>query len=255
MISDEQLLRYNRQIMLSQFDVAAQERLLASRVLIVGLGGLGCPAALYLAAAGVGELVLADDDRVEASNLQRQIAHTEASLGQLKVESAAKAISAINSETRVQCLPQRLDADSLLKRVSAVDLVLDATDNFSTRLDINQACVELGKPLVSGAAIRSEGQVSVFDSARGSSCYRCLYPQGQDNENLSCSESGVLAPMVGVIGSLQALEAVKVLTGYGEALLGEMLLIDGWSAQTRRIKLRKASDCPHCGHLAAAKDG
>jgi molybdopterin/thiamine biosynthesis adenylyltransferase len=246
-ISDQQLLRYNRQIMLPKFDVAGQERLLASRVLIVGLGGLGCPVALYLAAAGVGELVLADGDVVEASNLQRQIAHGEADLGRSKVESAAAAVARLNRETRITSIPRRLDLPDLREIISGVDLVVDASDSFATRLDINKACVELGRPLVSGAAVRSEGQVVVLDPARGTPCYRCLYAEGDSDENLSCSENGVLAPIVGVIGSLQALEAIKVIAGFGEPLLGEMLLIDGWSTQTRRIKLRINPDCPHCG--------
>lgn len=247
MISDEQLLRYNRQIMLPQFDVAGQERLLAARVLLVGLGGLGCPAALYLAAAGVGELVLADGDVVEASNLQRQIAHGEADLGRLKVESAAAAIANLNRQTRVITIPRRLQLEDLREEVSRVDLVIDASDSFATRLDVNQACVELERPLVSGAAVRSEGQVLVIDRARGTPCYRCLYPEGDSDENLSCSENGVLAPIVGIIGSLQALEAIKLLAGFGEPLLGEMLMIDGWSAQIQRIKLRVNPQCPLCG--------
>ena len=246
MISDAQLLRYNRQIMLPQLDVAGQERLLASRVLVVGLGGLGCPAAIYLAAAGVGELILADGDVVELSNLQRQIAHTEADVGRPKVDSAAAAIAALNADTRLQCIQQYLAGEALFAQVAAADVVVDASDNFSTRLALNLACIQHRKPLVSGAAIRSEGQVAVFDTARGTPCYRCLYPEGQSDENLSCSESGVLAPVVGVIGSLQALEAVKLLSGFGEPLLGHMLVIDAWSLQTRRVRLQIDPNCPHC---------
>ena len=245
MISDEQLLRYNRQIMLPALDVAGQERLLSASVLVIGLGGLGCPAALYLAAAGVGELVLADGDVVELSNLQRQIAHGQADLGQPKVQSAAESILAINPDTQLRCIEQKLSGEQLLEAVAAVDLVVDASDSFATRLEVNQACIRAGNPLVSGAAIRSEGQVVVIDA--GSPCYRCIYPEDLGDENLSCSESGVLAPMVGVIGTLQALEAVKLLSGFGEPLVGEMLLIDGWSLQVQRIKLRKNPRCPHCG--------
>lgn len=244
MISDQQLLRYNRQIMLPDLDVAGQERLLSASVLVLGLGGLGCPAALYLAAAGVGELVLADHDRVELSNLQRQIAHGHADLERSKVESAAESIAALNSDTRLRCIEQRLSGESLLDTVAAVDLVVDATDNFATRLEVNLACLQHGKALVSGAAIRSEGQIAVFNA--DSPCYRCVYPEDLDDNNLSCSESGVLAPMVGVIGALQALEAVKLLSGFGEPLLGHMLVIDGWSLQVQRIKLRKNPQCPHC---------
>jgi molybdopterin/thiamine biosynthesis adenylyltransferase len=254
-ISDDQLLRYNRQIMLPQMDVAGQEKLLAAKVLIVGMGGLGCPVSLYLAAAGVGELILADGDSVDMSNLQRQIAHTETDIGRAKVDSVADSIAAINSDIVVQRVARHVRGDELRQLVDAVDLVVDATDNFSTRLEINLTCVELSKPLVSGAAIRSEGQVLVIDSAAGTPCYHCAYPQAQADEDLSCSESGVLAPMVGVIGSLQALEAVKLLAGYGEPLRGQLLLIDGWSLQVRRIKLKKNPQCPHCSpHRAAADD-
>ena len=247
MISDEQLLRYSRQLMLNGFDVAGQERLLASSVLVLGLGGLGCPAALYLAAAGVGRLVLADGDKVEATNLQRQVAHTEADLGMFKVDSAAHRIAALNPATVLQRVPEYLTAERLHEYVAEVDLVIDATDSFATRLALNKVCIELGKPQVSGAAVRSEGQVTVFDTAKGTPCYRCLYPEGNDEVELTCSENGVLAPLVGVIGSLQALEAVKMLAGFGRPLAGEMLLLDGWSMETRKIALRKNPDCPHCG--------
>ena len=246
-MDDEQLLRYSRQIMLAGFDIAGQERLLKARVLVVGLGGLGCPAALYLAAAGVGELVLADDDRVESDNLQRQIAHVEADIGECKVDSAARRISAVNSGVALQRVRERLAGETLARWVGQVDLVVDATDNFASRLDINRACVALGRPLVSGAAIRSEGQVTVFDTRRGSPCYRCLYPEGEAQDNLGCAENGVLAPVVGVVGSLQAQEAVKLLAGFGEPLLGRMLVIDALTGETRQIQLRKRPDCPHCG--------
>lgn len=250
MLSDAQLLRYNRQIMLPQLDIAGQERLLKARVLVVGLGGLGCPAALYLAAAGVGQLLLADGDVVELSNLQRQIAHGEADIGRSKVASAAAKIANINSATQVELLEQRLSGDNLRQRCAEVDLVVDASDNFATRLALNLACIAAGRPLVSGAAVRSEGQLVVIDSARGTACYRCLYPHALDDSNLSCAESGVLAPMVGVIGSFQALEAVKVLAGFGQPLWGELLLIDGWSAQVQRIRLQRNPQCAHCAPAA-----
>ena len=248
-MDDEQLLRYSRQIMLAGFDIAGQERLLKARVLVVGLGGLGCPAALYLAAAGVGELVLADDDRVESDNLQRQIAHVEADIGECKVDSAARRISAVNSGVTLQRVRERLAGETLARWVGQVDLVVDATDNFASRLDINRACVALGRPLVSGAAIRSEGQVTVFDTRRGSPCYRCLYPEGEAQDNLGLRRNGVLAPVVGVVGSLQAQEAVKLLAGFGEPLLGRMLVIDALTGETRQIQLRKRPDCPHCGSV------
>lgn len=247
MLSDTQLLRYSRQIMLGDLDVAGQERLLQSRVLIVGLGGLGCPVALYLAAAGVGHLLLADGDSVELSNLQRQICHGEADLGRSKVGSAAQSIAALNRETSVKTLPQRLGYEDLLQALTEIDLVVDASDSFATRFAINRACFEASVPLVSGAAIRSEGQVAVFNPAQGSPCYRCLYTDAADDEQLSCSESGVLAPIVGVIGSLQALEAVKILAQFGEPIVGSMLLIDGWSLQVRRVKLKRDPQCPVCG--------
>ncbi|MCZ6831157.1 MAG: molybdopterin-synthase adenylyltransferase MoeB [Gammaproteobacteria bacterium] len=247
MLTDTQLLRYSRQIMLPDLDVAGQERLLQARVLIVGLGGLGCPAALYLAAAGVGSLVLADGDVVELSNLQRQIAHGEADLGLAKVTSAANSIAALNRETVVKTLAQRLDYEELLRELAQIDLVVDASDSFATRFAVNRACVETAVPLVSGAAIRSEGHVAVFNPSAGGPCYRCLYNDAAGDEELSCSQSGVLAPMVGVIGSLQALEAVKLLAGFGEPIVGSMLVVDGWSLQVRRVKLKRDPQCPVCG--------
>jgi adenylyltransferase/sulfurtransferase len=245
-LTDEQLLRYNRQLMLPELDVAGQERLLAARVLVVGLGGLGCPAALYLAASGVGRLVLVDDDKVEVSNLQRQIAHGEADIGRSKVASAADSIAAINSDTGIECLQERLTQARLAALLPGIDLVVDASDSFATRFAVNAACQAAGVPLVSGAAIRSEGQVAVFDFRGDTACYRCLYPADQDDAQLSCAESGVLAPMVGVIGTLQALEAVKLLAGYGMPIIGSMLVIDGWSLQVRRVRLKRNPDCPDC---------
>ncbi|WP_420887190.1 HesA/MoeB/ThiF family protein [Candidatus Litorirhabdus singularis] len=233
--------------MLGELDIAGQERLLAANVLILGLGGLGCPAALYLAAAGVGTLRLVDDDVVESSNLQRQIAHGEADVGALKVDSAARSIAAINSDTQVERFAIRADGETLAGLLEGIDLVVDASDSFASRFAVNQACVAANIPLVSGAAIRSEGQVGVFDPASGTACYQCLYPDAPEDADLSCAESGVLAPMVGVIGSLQALEAVKVLAQFGEPLRGKLLMVDGWSLQVRRINLQPAVNCPVCG--------
>ncbi len=246
MISDSQLLRYSRQIMLPDLDVAGQERLLQARVLIVGLGGLGCPVALYLAAAGVGELLLADGERVEISNLQRQIAHTQSRIGDSKVDSASAAVAALNPDCRIRGIPRYLEREELTALAAEVSLVVDASDNAATRLAANRACVEAGVALVSGAAIRSEGQVAVFHPALGGPCYRCMYPQDAGELDQACSESGVLAPLVGVIGSLQALEAIKLLAGFGEPLLGSLLVIDAWSMQVRRLKLRQRDDCPVC---------
>ncbi len=244
---DEELLRYSRHILLPGLDVAGQEKLLAARVLIVGLGGLGSPVALYLAASGVGHLTLADDDEVELSNLQRQIAHRTEDVGQLKAESARAACLGVNPAVAVSVVTKRLAGDALLAQVRAADVVVDCSDNFSTRFALNEACVAATKPLVSGAAIRSEGQLSVFDSRlEHSPCYRCLYSPDAGDEQLNCSEAGVLAPIVGVIGSLQALECVKLLSGFGETLTGRLLLIDGATMEIRTLKLGKDTGCPVC---------
>jgi len=245
-LSDEELLRYSRQIMLPKFDIEGQLALKNARVLIIGLGGLGSPVALYLAAAGVGHLILADDDEVDVSNLQRQIAHGESSIGMPKVESASRALRNINPHVCIQTHEQRLEPESLKAVLGQVDLVLDCTDNFSTRFEINRACVEAKVPLISGAAIRMEGQVSVFDSNDVESpCYQCLYPDLSD-EQLSCSESGVMAPLVGIIGSMQAMEAVKLLSGLGQSLVGRLQLLDAMSMQWRSLKLKKDPACPCC---------
>ena len=249
MLDDGQLLRYNRQILLNEFDVAGQERLLAASVLVVGLGGLGCPVALYLAAAGVGRLLLVDGDAVELGNLQRQIAHGDADLGRNKASSAAAAIAALNPEVAVEVIPRQLQEGDLPALLQGVDVVVDATDNYPVRYALNRACIAAAVPLVSGAAVRSEGQVAVFDPVRGGPCYRCLYPQAGATTALSCSESGVLAPVVGVIGSLQAMETIKLLAGYGEPLRGKLLLLDLGSMDIRRLQLPPAPGCPDCGHL------
>lgn len=249
MLTDAQLLRYNRQILMHDFDIAAQERLQQSRVLVVGLGGLGCPAALYLGAAGVGKLVLVDGDSVEPSNLQRQIAHGEDDIGVNKARSAATAVSAINPEVELEIIEQVLEEGAMPALVARVDLVLDATDNYPARFALNRSCIAAGVPLVSAAAVRSEGQLSVFDPARGGPCYRCLYSESASETALSCSESGVLAPLVGVMGSLQAMESLKVLTGFGEPLYGTLLAVDLASGEFRRLALPPRADCPACSHL------
>ena len=247
MLSDGELLRYSRQILLAQVDIAGQLRLKDARVLIVGLGGLGSPVALYLAAAGVGELHLADFDQVDLSNLQRQVLHDESRIGQGKVDSALQRLAALNPEVRLVPLREALDADSLAARIAAVDLVLDCSDNFTTRAAVNAACVAAGRPLVSGAAIRLEGQLSVFDPRRADSpCYHCLYGEGSEAE-LSCSEAGVLGPVVGLVGSLQALEALKLLAGFGEPLVGRLLLVDAAGSRFRELRIRRDPGCPVCG--------
>lgn len=249
-MDDKQLLRYSRQILLPQMDVDGQQRLLESHVLIVGLGGLGAPVALYLAAAGVGTLVLADHDQVDLTNLQRQIIHHTADIGRPKVESAADRLRALNPQVHTRCLHQALVDKTLQVAVAEVDLVLDCSDNFATRQAVNAACVALGKPLVSGAAIRLEGQLSVFDPRQpGSPCYQCLYGTGGE-EALSCSEAGVIGPLVGLVGSLQALEALKLLAGFGEPLVGRLLLIDALSSRFREMRVRRDPACACCGARA-----
>ncbi|MHC2145738.1 molybdopterin-synthase adenylyltransferase MoeB [Pseudomonas sp. 210_17 TE3656] len=247
MLSDQELLRYSRQILLAQVDIDGQLRLKDSRVLIVGLGGLGSPVALYLAAAGVGELHLADFDTVDLTNLQRQVLHDTASVGLSKVDSALKRLQAINPEVRLVAHRSALDEDSLTAAVQAVDLVLDCTDNFATREAVNATCVAQGKPLVSGAAIRLEGQLSVFDPRRPESpCYHCLYGHGSEAE-LTCSEAGVVGPLVGLVGSLQALEALKLLAGFGEPLVGRLLLIDALGSRFRELRVKRDPGCSVCG--------
>lgn len=246
-LTDQELLRYSRQILLQHVDIEGQIRLKSSRALIVGLGGLGSPVALYLAAAGVGELHLADFDSVDLTNLQRQVIHESQSIGQAKVDSAMARLTAINPEVTLVAHRTALDADSLSAAVQGVDLVLDCSDNFSTREAVNAACVAVGKPLVSGAAIRLEGQLSVFDPRRAESpCYHCLYGHGSEAE-LTCSEAGVIGPLVGLVGSLQALEALKLLAGFGEPLVGRLLLIDALSTRFRELKVRRDPACSVCG--------
>ncbi|MBR9829406.1 MAG: molybdopterin-synthase adenylyltransferase MoeB [Oceanospirillales bacterium] len=246
MLDDQQLLRYSRSIMLPEVDIAGQAAWCNARVLILGLGGLGGPAAAYLAAAGVGELILVDDDRVELSNLQRQVIHRQDACDETKVTSAAATLAAINSDIRITPVAERLHGERLRHWVDQADLVLDCCDNFATRFALNQACVETGTPLVSGAAIRFDGQISVYDPRQPDSpCYQCLYRSG-DDEAMTCSESGVFPPLVGIIGSMQAMEALKLLAGVGEPLTGRLLLLDGKRMQWRSLKLRPDPECPIC---------
>lgn len=246
-LTDNQLLRYSRQIMLGELDIAGQEALLNSQVLIVGAGGLGAPVALYLAAAGVGKLIIADDDSVDLSNLQRQIIHTSGRIGQSKVESARAQLAEVNPDVQVRALNERLSPERLAELLPEVQAVVDCSDNFTTRFAINQACVQHKVPLVSGAAIRLEGQLAVFDPRQPNSpCYRCLY-QEQNDENLSCAASGVLAPLVGVIGSAQAVETLKLLAGFGKSLAGRIQFYDAATGQWREMRLPRDPDCPVCG--------
>jgi molybdopterin/thiamine biosynthesis adenylyltransferase len=249
-VNDEQLLRYSRQIMLSDVDIEGQEKLLSARALIIGLGGLGSPVAMYLAAAGVGHLILADFDAVDLTNLQRQIAHTNDRIGMNKSVSAAQALRELNPEVQIECIEQVLDADNLAVQVKSADVVVDCTDNFTTRFAINTACVAAKVPLVSGAAIRLEGQIAVFDSReQNSPCYRCLYEE--DGDDLTCAANGVLAPLVGIIGSMQALECIKLICGFGSSLAGRLLLLDARYSQWRELKLPKDPECPVCGECRA----
>ena len=250
-MNDEQLLRYSRHILLADLDVAGQERLLASTVLIVGAGGLGCPAALYLAGSGVGRIRVADDDAVELSNLQRQIGHGERDIGVNKAQSLADAVAAFNHEVAFEAINCRLDDKTLLPLLEGCDLVLDCSDNFATRFMLNRLCVKNAIPLVSGAAIRAEGQLAVFDARdKNSPCYRCLYSDDNDMTE-RCSDSGVLSPVVGVIGSWQAVEAVKLLAGFGEPAAGILLAVDFKYADVRRLHIGKDPHCPVCGKGAA----
>ncbi len=245
-MNDDELLRYSRQILLPQVGIEGQYRLRASRALIIGLGGLGSPAAMYLAAAGVGTLAIADHDRVDLSNLQRQIAHRSADIGRSKVDSARDALLALNPGTTIITFDTRLNGEHLTEQVALADVVLDCSDNFATRFAVNQACVRARTPLVSGAAIRLEGQVAVFRPDRPDSpCYRCLY---KDETELgeTCTQTGVLAPLVGVVGSIQALEALKVLLDLGTTLTGRLLLFDAELLEWRTLILRKDPECPVC---------
>ena len=246
-MNDEELLRYSRQIMLPEIDVSGQEKLCDAHVLIIGLGGLGCPVAMYLAAAGIGHLTLVDFDEVDLSNLQRQIAHTSDRIGESKVSSAATSITALNPNVQLTCLNQKLDADALLTVIENADLVLDCTDNFDIRFKINAACVQSRTALVSGAAIRLEGQVLVFDpDVKDCPCYQCLYHEADDSA-LNCAENGVAAPVVGVIGAIQATEAIKLIAGFGQTLAGRLLVFDAKSMEWRKLKLQRDPDCKTCG--------
>ncbi|VAW75182.1 Molybdopterin-synthase adenylyltransferase [hydrothermal vent metagenome] len=247
-MDDTQLLRYSRQILLPRIGTEGQQTLLDSHVLIIGAGGLGSPAALYLAGAGVGHLVIADDDCVDLSNLQRQILHRHTDIDKPKVDSAKQTLNALNPDVEVTALHTRLQGDELKSQVTNADLVVDASDNFETRFAINRACVETKTPLVSGAAVRMEGQVSVFlPGDADSPCYRCLYREGEDPEQ-TCADNGVLSPIVGIVGSIQALEAIKVLLKLGETLCGRLLVFDGLYNEWRSMKLRRDPACPVCGN-------
>lgn len=245
---DAQLLRYSRHILLEEFGVEAQLRLLSSHALIVGAGGLGCPAALYLAASGVGKLTIADGDTVDATNLQRQILYRDANIGKPKAASAKAALLEVNPEVQVVALGERLDGNPLSSLVASVDVVLDCTDNFATRHALNRACVKASKPLVSGAAIRFDGQLAVFDLRRpGSPCYACLFPESAETEDVACAVMGVFSPLTGAIGALQAAEAIKLLCAIGEPLDARLQMFDALHAEWRTVRVPKDPACPECG--------
>ncbi|HSG03626.1 MAG TPA: molybdopterin-synthase adenylyltransferase MoeB [Marinobacterium sp.] len=245
-MNDQQLLQYSRHLLLPEIDMQGQQSWLDARVLVLGLGGLGSPVALYLASAGVGTLVLVDDDDVELSNLQRQVIHTTETLGQSKAQSASLQISKINPSTTTEVHVERLEGDALQSLVESVDLVVDCTDNFTTRHALNRACFAAKKPLISGAAIRFEGQITVYDPREESSpCYRCLYPETAELD-LNCSTSGVFAPLVGMVGTVQAAEALKVLASIGEPLIGRLLVVDALRMDWRTLKLKADPNCPVC---------
>ncbi|WP_428774855.1 molybdopterin-synthase adenylyltransferase MoeB [Vibrio sp.] len=246
-LSDQEMLRYNRQIILKQFDFDGQEALKQSKVLILGAGGLGCAASQYLATAGVGQMTLVDDDKVELSNLQRQVLHHDQDVGRLKVDSAADALKALNPYLSVKTVPERLSDDPLAHLIAGHDLVLDASDNVATRNQLNRLCYQHKVPLVSGAAIRMEGQISVFTYRdEDAACYQCLSALFGD-ASLSCVEAGVMAPVVGIIGAVQAMEAIKLLASYGTPVEGKLMMLDALSMSWREMKLSKMSHCPVCG--------
>jgi molybdopterin/thiamine biosynthesis adenylyltransferase len=249
-MTDDQLLRYSRHILLDELGVEGQQKLLASHALVIGAGGLGSPVALYLGTAGVGRITIVDHDAVDVTNLQRQIAHNLARVGHPKAESAREAIAAINPDVFVRALVMKADAQALDELVPAADVVIDCCDNFATRHAVNRACFAHGKPLVSGAAIRFDGQISVFDPRRADSpCYACVFPPDQDLEETRCATMGVFAPLVGIIGTMQASEALRLLTGVGTSLAGRLQMLDGRNMEFNEMRVRRDAACPVCAPL------
>lgn len=250
-MTDDQLLRYSRHILLDEIGIEGQQRLLASHVLVVGAGGLGSPVVLYLGTAGVGRITLVDDDAVDLTNLQRQIAHNLERVGRPKAESARDAVAAINPDVQVRPVVQRVGVEELEELVQQADVVMDCCDNFATRQAINRACVARGKPLVSGAAIRFDGQVSVYDLREPASpCYACVFPPDQQMEEVACATMGVFAPLVGIIGSVQAAEALRLLTGVGTSLAGRLQMLDARGMEWSELRLRRDPACRVCGTRA-----
>ncbi|MDB5865847.1 MAG: adenylyltransferase [Betaproteobacteria bacterium] len=252
-MNDDQLLRYSRHILLPEIGIEGQQRLLGAHALLIGAGGLGSPIALYLASAGVGRITICDGDTVDLTNLQRQIIHRTDAIGRHKAQSARVTLASINPEVEVIALTERVDAQRIAALAAGADVVLDGSDNFATRHAVNRACVELRKPLVSGAAVRFDGQVSVFDMRRDDApCYACLFPEAGESEDMPCSIMGVFAPITGIVGTIQAAEALKLLAGIGELLDGRVLLIDALTMQLRTIRLKKDPACEVCGSAPLA---
>ena len=249
-MNDEQLLRYGRQILVPDIDIEGQTRLRNATVLVIGLGGLGSAVAYYLAGAGVGHLILNDFDKVDWTNLQRQVVHNESRIGVNKAESARQTLVALNSDIQIDALGERLDKQALLEIAKRCDVIVDGTDNFATRHMINEVSLLSRKPLVSGAAIRMEGQVSVFNLSHTSPCYQCLYGKNTNDEQMTCSENGVLAPLVGIIGSMQAAEAIKLIVGFGQSLDGRLLVLDAKNMHIRTLSLLQDAHC-ECHQLRA----
>ncbi len=247
-MTDDQLLRYSRHILLDEIGIEGQQRILDSHALVIGAGGLGSPVALYLGSAGVGRLTVVDHDTVDVTNLQRQVAHSMARVGSLKVDSIRQAVAALNPEVQVRTVAQRADAALLLQLVAEADVVLDCSDNYSTRQAINAACVQQRKPLVSGAVIRFDGQLAVYDPRDvASPCYACVFDPREPFEETLCSTLGVFAPLVGIIGTLQAAEALKLLSGAGTARTGRLLMLDGRHTDFSEVRLPRNPACPVCG--------
>ncbi|RQW61861.1 molybdopterin-synthase adenylyltransferase MoeB [Vibrio viridaestus] len=244
-LNDDQTIRYCRHILLPQLDFSGQEKLLESNVLLIGLGGLGSACLPYLSASGIGQITLVDFDTIETSNLQRQVIYKESDVGKLKVSAAAEFVKEQNTECSIRCIETRLDEETLAEQIALHDLVIDCTDNLATRQAINSACFRYKTPLVSGAAIRFEGQVTTFNYQDDTPCYHC-FSHSFGEQNLSCIESGVVSPLVGIVGSTQALEAVKVLTGIGESYVGRLLVIDALTGEQRIFRYRKRDNCSVC---------
>lgn len=252
-MDDDQRLRYSRHLLLNEFGEEAQERLLASRALVIGAGGLGSPALLYLASSGFGRITVCDGDRVDLTNLQRQVVHRVDSIGEPKAKSAARTLAGINPEIRVEALTERADQARIAELVRGADVVLDCSDNFATRHAINRACVAARKPLVSGAAIRFDGQVAVFDLRRDDApCYHCLFAEDAESPEERCATMGIFAPLVGIVGTFQALEAIKLIAGVGESLAGRLLLFDALASRWHEVRLARDPHCRVCARARAA---